>query len=131
MTKASPATKVTLRFMATGIAATATYFALTLLLMAPPLRLEPVLASALGCGISILVSYLGHHSYTFERKGRHSFYVTRFIVVTTSLFLLSTLAMYVFTRMIPTDPLYVMFVVTAAYPIASYLLNLLWVFRLR
>ena len=131
MSDASFVTRVTLRFIVSGIAATASYLVITVLLMAPPLRLEPVLASALASGISILVSYAGHHSYTFERKGRHGFYFPRFIAVTVLLFLLSTMSMYVFTRVIPTDPVYVAIAVTVAYPIASYLLNLLWVFKLR
>jgi putative flippase GtrA len=131
MNNASPFTGVTLRFIVSGIAATATYLAVTLILMVPPLRLEPVLASALASGVSILVSYAGHHSYTFERKGRHGFYFPRFFIVTAFLFFLSTLGMYFFTRVIPTDPFYVTVAITAGYPIASYLLNLLWVFKLQ
>jgi putative flippase GtrA len=115
----------------TGIVATATYFAAALLLMAPPMRLEPVMASALASAISIAVSYAGHHSYTFERNGHHGVYLPRFIAVTVSLFLLSTLGMYVFTRAIPTDPFVVTIAITALYPVASYLLNLMWVFKLR
>ena len=131
MTDASSATIVTLRFILSGIAATITYLAVTLLLVSSAVRLEPVIASALASGVSILVSYVGHHSYTFERSGQHGFYFPRFIIVTSVLFLLSTAGMYVFTRVIPTDPLYVVIVITAIYPVASYLLNLLWVFKVR
>lgn len=112
-----------------GIAATATYLVATLLLLSPSLRVEPVLASALASGISTLVSYAGHHSYTFERTGDHGFYFPRFIAVTVSLFLLSTMGMYFFTHVIPTDPSYVAIAITVTYPVASYLLNLLWVFK--
>jgi len=122
-------TRITLRFIVTGIVATATYFATTLLLMAQPFGVEPVIASVLAFATSILVSYAGHHRYTFERSGRHGFYFPRFVAVTTVLFVLSTLGMYVFTRVIHTDPVYVTIAITAAYPIASYLLNLFWVFR--
>jgi hypothetical protein len=45
------------------------------------------------------------------------------------LFLMSTLAMFVFTHVTPVNPLYVTIAITIAYPIASYLLNLLWVFK--
>lgn len=120
-----------MRFLVTGIAATATYFVATLLLMASPTRFEPVVASAVASAISIAVSYAGHHRYTFERRGHHGFYLPRFIAVTVALFLLSTLGMYVFTVAIPTDPIFVAIVITATYPVASYVLNLMWVFKVR
>ncbi len=123
--------RVTLRFVVTGVAATATYLALTVLLMARPLGLEPVVASAVASLVSILVSYAGHHRYTFERRGRHDFYFPRFAAVTAALFALSTAAMYVFTRVVPADPDVVATAIALAYPPASYLLNLLWVFRVR
>ena len=74
--------------------------------------------------ISIAVSYAGHHRYTFERRGHHGFYLPRFIAVTVALFLLSTLGMYVFTVAIPTDPIFVAIVITATYPVASYVSTL-------
>jgi putative flippase GtrA len=115
----------------TGIASTATYFAVSLMLIAPPVMLDPVLASAGAFGISLVVSYLGHHRYTFEREGRHGFYLPRFITVTVLLFVSSTLAMFIFTHVVATEPLYVTIAITLTYPIASYVLNLLWVFKLR
>jgi putative flippase GtrA len=125
----SAVTRVTLRFILIGIGATATYFGITVLLISSPIQLEPVLASAIASTVSILVSYIGHHRYTFNRQGRHDFHFPRFIAVTTFLFLSSTMAMYVYSHVVPTEPLYVASAIAVAYPIASYLLNLLWVFK--
>ncbi len=119
----------TLRFALVGVAATATYFAVALLLIGSRASFDPVLASALASGTAILVSYAGHHRYTFARKGRHGFYFPRFVAITGALFVLSTVAMYVFTRMFPMDPRYVAGAITLCYPIASYVLNFLWVFK--
>lgn len=119
----------TLRFALVGVAATATYFAVAMLLIGSRAGFDPVLASALASGTATLVSYAGHHRYTFVRKGRHRFYFPRFVAITGALFLLSTMAMYVFTHMIPIDPRYVAGAITVSYPIASYVLNFLWVFK--
>jgi len=50
--------------------------------------------------------------------------------VTALLFALSTSVMFVFTRLLPADPNMVAMGIAVAYPLASYLLNLLWVFKL-
>ena len=85
----------TSRFAVVGLVATGVYFGITAGLGSRVVGMEPVTASTLGFLVSVLVSYLGHHRFTFRVSGRHGFYLPRFLFVTLSLFFLSTLAMAV------------------------------------
>jgi len=119
------------RFGAVGVAATLTYFMITVVLGRPAIGLEPVAANTIGVAVSLVVSYLGHHSFTFQLRGDHDIYFPRFMIVTAALFALSTAAMAIGRYTLGLDHTTVTGAIAVGYPVASYLLNLLWTFSFR
>jgi putative flippase GtrA len=118
-----------LRFGAVGITSTVTYFAVTAIAGNAPFLLDPVLANVLGFCVSILVSYLGHHAFTFKIKGTHGVYAPRFLASTAMLFVLATGMMAALRYWLQLDHTLSTAAVAVTYPIASYALNALWAFN--
>ena len=119
------------RFGIVGAAATFVYFAITAGLGRPPIEMEPIAANAVGVAASLLVSYFGHHRYTFRALGNHERYLPRFLTVTAGLFLLSTAAMAIARYVWRLDHIVVTAFIAVGYPVLSYILNLLWTFSHR
>lgn len=117
------------RFIVVGLIATGVYFGSTVALGSSRVGLSPVTANTIGFVISILVSYFGHHFYTFRVSGRHDFYFPRFLFVTLTLFGLSTVATKVLTETFGVSHVLVTAGIALAYPPSSYLLNFLWTFK--
>jgi putative flippase GtrA len=113
------------RFGVVGIAATITYFVVTALVGR---GLDPMLANVFGVAISLFVSYLGHFYFTFRIRGKHAVHLSRFLVVTFGLFILSTVVTGVACNVAGLDRVVVTACIAVCYPIASYVLNLGWTF---
>lgn len=77
------------RFGIVGVLATLSYFLLMLLLI-DVAHLSTRWSHVTATVLSLLVSYLGHHGYTFERSGDHSRYFARFCIVSAALFVCSS-----------------------------------------
>jgi putative flippase GtrA len=116
------------RFTIVGLAATFVYFAITAALGRPPIKMNPIVANAFGVATSLSVSYLGHHRYTFNAVGKHERYLPRFLIVTACLFILSTVVMTVARYVWFVDFTVVTACISIGYPLASYVLNMLWTF---
>jgi putative flippase GtrA len=123
-----PDLKLLGRFGAVGLAATVGYFAITAGLGHMRVGFDPIVAHVLGISASLLVSYWGHHRFTFRADGAHAFYLPRFLLVTGFLFLLSTAAMAFGRYGLALDHTLVTAGIAVGYPLASYLLNALWTF---
>jgi putative flippase GtrA len=118
-----------LRFIVVGLAATVTYAVCAIALNRSLGELGAVKIHLIAFAVSLLVSYLGHHQFTFSLRGRHEFYLPRFVFVTACLLLASTAMTYVCDRVLRFDATAIAVGVSIFYPIASYLANLLWTFR--
>lgn len=123
-----PDLKVLGRFGAVGVAATVSYFSITALLGHPIAGFDPIVAHTLGVATSLIVSYWGHHRFTFRADGAHSFYLPRFVLVSAVLYLLSTAAMAFGRYGMVLNHTLVTAGIAIGYPIMSYLLNALWTF---
>ena len=119
------------RFGVIGLLATATYFLTTVVLGNSPINMEPIAANTIGFAFSVVVSYVGHHQFTFRVDGAHGYYFPRFISVTVVLFLLSTAAVAVFRDVLGYNHTLITAAIAVSYPIASYALNFLWAFARR
>lgn len=62
-----------------GVGAASTY-ALTVILFVEYFRLQPTYANLFGVSCSAVVSYLGHHHLTFQKKGNHKQFMPRFLL---------------------------------------------------
>ncbi|WP_445492884.1 GtrA family protein [Rhodopseudomonas sp. RCAM05734] len=116
------------RFGIVGIIATLLYFVTTTMLGRPPIGMDPVAANTVGVAVSLLFSYLGHHRYTFEVSGGHRQSLPRFLVVSASLFVLSSAAMAAARYAWGYDHLIVTACITVCYPVMSYIINSAWTF---
>lgn len=124
-----PSAPITLRFIVVGLAATATYAACAITLNRSLAEWGAVTIHVIAFAVSLVVSYLGHHQFTFGLRGRHKFYLPRFVFVTACLLLASTAMTYVCDRVLQLDGTAIAVGVSIFYPVASYLANLLWTFR--
>ena len=116
------------RFGIVGISATLTYLVLANLLAVPlgPMTAFHAHVAAICC--SILVSYTGHHAFTFARKGRHGFYFGRFAAITALLFVLTSALAYAMDADLHLPALVISIAVTVLYMAASFVLHSLWTF---
>src|SRR5579872_1829212 len=86
------------RFGVVGVAATVTYLGFVNGLAVPLGPLSAFHAHLVALSASIVVSYAGHHGYTFRRKGRHGFYFRRFAAITAMLFVLAGIVAFACER---------------------------------
>jgi putative flippase GtrA len=116
------------RFGLVGILATATYFLLMLLLI-DVLRSATRWAHVTALSAGLLVSYAGHHRFTFERRRNHQRYFARFCIVSAILFLASSLFVWEVTANGAMSPEMAAGIVTVAYPCLSLVLHWALTFR--
>jgi putative flippase GtrA len=119
------------RFSLVGAAATATYLVVANLVAMPLGPLSPFVAHLAGLGCSVLVSYGGHHAFTFRRVGAHVHYARRFAVITAILVTLTSLFAFVCDRALGLPAIAISVMVTVLYPAGSYVLHSLWTFAER
>ncbi len=116
------------RYGVVGIAATATYLLVFNLVALPVGPFSPFAGHLAGLSVSILVSYAGHHGFTFRRSGLHTRYFTRFVAITATLSLLSSAIAFFCDRYLGLSAAAISLLISALYPGASYLLHTLWTF---
>jgi putative flippase GtrA len=116
------------RFGLVGIAATLTYLGIVNLVAVPVGPLSPFMAHLIGLSSSIVLSYAGHHAFTFARKGRHGVYFRRFAVITAALFILTSALAYACDRFLHLPATIISGLITVLYPCGSYLAHTLWTF---
>lgn len=115
-----------LRFLIVGLAGTALYalLAFGLIWIAAPLFLSHAIASV----ISLIASYFGHKSFTFQIAGDHARRGPRFILATVMLVTAQSGLVLLLDRF-GLDPNLTIAASTLFYPPSSYLLHTLWTFR--
>ena len=116
------------RFGVVGLTASAAYFVIFNVTAAPIGPLAPFEAHLVALTISILVSYFGHHAYTFRLAGGHAFHFTKFAIVTAVLVVASSGLAYLLDRYGHYPAIVTSLVIVVFYPGASYLLHSLWTF---
>jgi putative flippase GtrA len=117
-----------LRFGLVGIIATAMYSIVTLVAI-EAFGVSPVPASAFGVAASIGISYFGHALYSFRVKGNHKTFLSRFLALATTSFVMSTGLMWLLSDVMHVPHRLAIAVVAVLVPGFSYICNRLWVFR--
>lgn len=115
------------RFSMIGGLATGVYL-LAALIAVEGLGVSPMIGAAIGFCASFVVSFLGHFRFTFAMSGRYRDYVLKFAVSSLVSFLMSTLAMWLATKMLMIDYRIALIAIAIIIPICSYLVNRFWVF---
>jgi putative flippase GtrA len=116
------------RFGVVGVVATASYYLMMLLFM-NLLRAPLPQTHAMATILSLLVSYIGHHSVTFEAEGRHPYYFRRFCISSVALFCLSSTFLWGATTALMISSETAVGMVALGYPVASFALHRIWSFR--
>jgi putative flippase GtrA len=116
------------RFGLVGATASLAYLGLVNLLAVPLGPLAPFHAHLVALCCSIGVSYVGHHAFTFARKGRHRFYFRRFVIISALLFVLSSALAFICDATLHLSAGVISVTITVLYPAASYLFHSLWTF---
>jgi putative flippase GtrA len=118
------------RFGMVGVSATLLYFVIASLLNMTG-AMEPVAVNATAAAISIAVSYIGHHRFTYGLSGEHLSYLSRYFGVTVSLYLASCGLAHALNHGLRMAPFQITAVITVLYPAASFALHHLWTFSSR
>ncbi|MEH2470451.1 putative flippase GtrA [Nitrobacteraceae bacterium AZCC 2161] len=117
------------RFSMVGGLATGVYL-LAALIAVEGLGVSPLIGATIGFCASFVVSFIGHFRFTFAVAGRYRDYVLKFAVSSVLSFLISTLAMWLATRILMIDYRIALIAIAIIIPICSYLVNRFWVFLL-
>ena len=118
------------RFGLVGVAATATYFAVTVACV-EWVRLPPSWASVIGMASGFGVSYFGQQSFTFRAPAAQRYFVPRFFLAQGMIFLLSSGIMWAGTDWLSLDYRLLAIVISLAWPPLSFLAANYWVFARR
>ena len=118
---------VLVRFVTVGIGSTLAYLGVSFLL----LHFAVAAASAtnvIALGVGLSVSYLGHYYFTYRRPGRHVRFGSRFIAVTTFMFLASTAFTYAAVDYFGVSAYVNTVLIAGLYPLCSFVLHHFWTF---
>jgi putative flippase GtrA len=119
-----------LRFGIVGGVATAVYLIVAISLPAlPSFSAPPTVAASIASVVSLLVSYFGHHKLTFSKVGHHELYLPRFLLSSVALSLIAVNFTYFLTETAQFDYRIASLCVALSYPLASFLLSRIWIFR--
>ena len=117
-----------LRFGLVGGLATLTYLAVSIGAV-QLLDVRPSIASIAAIACGFVVSYTGHHQFTFRLTGRHHVHLPRFGVMQTTIFVvLGGLSTYLLEHKVA-DPTLVSILVAVSWPLISFVVAQLWVFK--
>lgn len=117
------------RFVLVGLCATLVYFVVTVIAARKPLSLTPTDANIAGFIVSLTVSYLGHHGFTYQRSGDHVFFLARFVAASLALACLGSVATWWLASVLEIKQPIVAAIVAILYASASYILNSAWSFH--
>jgi len=115
------------RFSIVGVIATGVYVVAAMIAVAAG-DVSPIVGATIGFCASFLVSYVGHFRFTFAVAGRYRDYVVRFAVSSVASLFLSTIAIWVSTKILNIDYRLALIAVSIIIPICSYLVSRFWVF---
>jgi putative flippase GtrA len=119
-----------IRFGIVGAVGTAVYLTIAISLPAlSSLNVSATTAAALASAISVLVSYMGHHKFTFVKVGQHDVYLPRFLLLSLVLSVSAAVCTYILTEVVSVGYRYAAAAIAVAYPIASFTLNRAIIFR--
>ncbi len=91
--------------------------------------MSAVKASLIAQAAAILVTYLGHMSYSFRVEPKHRAYVWRFMIVIALLFAMNAAISWLLSDVFGQPAHITIPVVMIVIPVSSFLLNRLWVFE--
>jgi len=115
------------RFSIVGVVATGVYIVAAMIAVEVG-GVAPVIGATIGYCASFLVSYIGHLRFTFAVPGRYRDYVLKSAVSSAAAFFLSTIVMWMATKILRIDYRVALVAVAIIIPIGSYLVNRFWVF---
>lgn len=124
----SPGLTRLVRYGISGGASALAHFGVGLVL-ADGLHVRPVLASAAGFLVSVVVSYSLQHAWVFRSGMPHTVAGSRFLTVTAIAFLLNTAILWSGTEVMSAPYASAQAVALVAIPVVNYLLNSRWTFR--
>jgi putative flippase GtrA len=117
-----------LRFVVIGGLSTLTYLLISIGLV-KALGVRPSIASILAILCGFVVSYVGHHQFTFRMTGRHAVHLPRFGAMQATIFtVLGSLSTFILEHHLA-DPTMTSLGIAAAWPPISFLISRLWVFK--
>ncbi len=115
------------RFSLVGVLATAVHVTLAYAARGA-FDLAPVTANAVGfCG-AFLISYFGHHQWTFARTGNHRAHLARFLVVSMLAYALSHFITVAVTGWMHLNYVLALGVILVMVPPANYVFSSFWAF---
>lgn len=118
------------RFGIVGGVATGVYLLVAISLPAlPTFSAPPTVAASIASVVSLLVSYFGHHRLTFSKVGHHEFYLPRFLLSSVTLSFIAVIVTYFLTKTALFDYRIASLCVALSYPLVSFLLSRIWIFR--
>jgi putative flippase GtrA len=115
------------RFSIVGVLATGVYIIAAMIAVEAG-GVAPVVGATIGYCASYLVSDVGHLRFTFAVPGRYRDYVLKSVVGSAAAFFLSTIVMWMATKILRIDYRVALVAVAIIVPICSYLVNRFWVF---
>ena len=116
-----------LRFVVVGVAATATHYAIALS-MVTVAGFPTQIAHVTGFLCAVPVSFLGHYHWTFGSRVRYGRAALRFVAVALGAFLVSMASLEALERFVAWHAAASLLVCVLVIPIASYVLNRVFVF---
>lgn len=114
------------RFALVGLSATGLYFLLSLIFHYG-IGMGSFLTHALALFISIVASYFGHFFFTYRKTGNHTYFSSKFVIVTLICIVAST-GVQILVDQYMSEAAYSFLAVTLFYPAASFLLHHFWTF---
>jgi putative flippase GtrA len=115
------------RFGIVGTAAALCYASTSFLIVWSGLG-SSISATIIGHVAAALISYYGHLHFSFQVEPNHRRFVWRFLVVALTTFALNLILTWSLTSILHAPYQVPIAVVTVVLPVASYLVNRLWVF---
>jgi putative flippase GtrA len=109
------------RYCSVGFLITATYFAATVVAFEWTQAMS-IVCSLIGFFIALPIAYAGHRYISFRSTGRHVVELPRFIVATSTMFVVSSVSIVVFVDLLHT-------ITSLLVPLVNFLVLQMWVFR--
>jgi putative flippase GtrA len=116
------------RYCSVGFLITATYFAATVVAFEWTQAMS-IVCSLIGFFIALPIAYAGHRYISFRSTGRHVVELPRFIVATSTMFVVSSVSIVVFVDLLHTSYLVPLTITSLLVPLVNFLVLQMWVFR--